>query len=97
MSDCKNNKENKIACKKEQVKLLKCLIKKNWKCAGFPAISLMLILTLTLFLTTGYETELSVVILLFSFLNLGNVIACFVIQNQIDKLEIEIKDAKYNN
>lgn len=91
------DKENKIACKKEQVKLLRVLIKKNWKCAGFPAISLMLILTLTLFLTTGYETELSVVILLFSFLNLGNVIACFAIQNQIDKLEIEIKDAKYNN
>lgn len=91
------DKENKIACKKEQVKLLRGLIEKNTKYVEKPVISLMLILTLIYFFTTGYETELSLILFSICFLNIGNVISCFIMSNKADKLEIEIKDSKYNS
>lgn len=91
------DKENKIACKKEQVKLLKGLIEKNTKYVAIPTFSIMLIITCITFFITGYETELSLILFSICFLNIGNVISCFIMSNKADELEIEIKDSKYNS
>lgn len=57
----------------------------------------MIILSGVTFFATGYETELSFMLFLVCFLNIGNVISRFIMSNKADKLEIEIKDAKHNS